>query len=168
MSQILQPASRLAAAKHSHTTHVSLTVHYPHHPFYGQTVTVVRRSVSFGPHQVQVALSSGYQLVIPDWMLDEERCRGMDVVAYPIVALSALTALRSLLDAQSPTSSALGPVVSEASSSGGAHESTTPGSLSVGDSKHAGTSRDSAGSLPRATQPHAARSRERNNQGGKR
>ncbi len=61
--------------------HVSLTVHYPHHPFYGQTVTVVRRPVSFGPHHVQVALSSGYQLVIPDWMLDEERCRGMDVVA---------------------------------------------------------------------------------------
>jgi hypothetical protein len=50
--------SHLAVAKHSHTAHVSLTVHYPHHPFYGQTVTVVRRSVSFGPHQVQVALSS--------------------------------------------------------------------------------------------------------------
>ena len=153
-------------AKHSHTTHVSLTVHYPHHPFYGQTVTVVRRSVSFGPHQVQVALTSGYQLVIPDWMLDEERCRGMDVVAHPTVALSALTALRSLLDAQSPASSAPGPVVSEASSSGGAHESTTPGSLSVGAPQHAGASGDSADTLPGVTQPHAACSRTRNNQGG--
>jgi len=155
-------------AKHSHTAHVLLTVHYPHHPFYGQTVTVVRRSVSFGPHQVQVALSSGYQLVIPDWMMDEERCRGMDVVAHPTVALPALLTIRSLLYAQPPTSSAIGPVASEASSSGGAHESTTPGNLSVGDSKHAGASGDSAGALPRATQPHAARSRERNNRGGKR
>ena len=127
---------------------------------------MVRRSVSFGPHQVQVALTSGYQLVIPDWMLDEERCRGMDVVAHPTVALSALTALRSLLDAQSPASSAPGPVASEASSSGGAHESTTPGSVSVGDSKHAGASGDSAGALPGATQPHAACSRKRNNRGG--
>jgi hypothetical protein len=109
---------------------------------------VVRRSVSFGPHQVQVALSSGYQLVIPDWMMDEERCRGMDVVAHPTVALPALMVLRSLLDAQSPASSAPGPVVSEASSSGGAHESTTPGSLSVGDSQHAGASGTSADSLP--------------------
>jgi hypothetical protein len=106
--------------------------------------------------------------VIPDWMLDEERCREMDVVAHPIVALSALTALRSLLDAQSPTSSAPGPVASEASSSGGAHESTTPGSVSVEDSKHAGASGNSEGTLPGATQPHAARSRERNNQGGER
>jgi hypothetical protein len=127
---------------------------------------VVRKSVSFGPHQVQVALTSGYQLVIPDWMLDEERCRGMDVVAHPTVALSALTALRSLLDAQSPASSAPGPVASEASSSGGAHESTTPGSLSVGVPQHAGASGGSADTLPGVTQPHAACSRTWNNQGG--
>ena len=159
---------RSGAAKHSHTTHVLLTVHYPHHPFYGQTVTVVRRSVSFGPHQVKVALSSGYQLVIPDWMLDEERCGGMDVVAHPIVALPALLTLRSLLDAQSPASSAPGPVASEASSSGGAHESTTPGSLSVGDSQHARASGASARALPGATQPTTTCSRERNNRGEER
>jgi len=129
---------------------------------------VVRRSVSFGPHQVQVALSSGYQLVIPNWMLDEERCRGMDVVAHPTVALPALLMLCSLLDAQSPASSAPDPVVSEASSSGGAHESTTPGNLSVGTPQHAGASGDSAGTLSGATQPHAARSREQNNRGGER
>ena len=161
-----QRGLRRGDAKHSHTTHVSLTVHYAHHPFYGQTVTVVRRSVSFGPHQVQVALSSGYQLVIPDWMMDEERCRGMDVVAHPTVALPALMVLRSLLDAQSPASSAPGPVVSEASSSGGAHESTTPGNLSVGDPQHAGASGDSADTLPGVAQPHAACSSKRNNQGG--
>ncbi len=168
MCRIQQRASLRAAAKHSHTTHVLLTVHYPHHPLHGQTVTVVRRSVSFGPHQVQVALSSGYQLVIPDWMLDEERCQGMEVVAHPTVALSALLALRSLLDVQPPASSRLGQVVSEASSPGGAHESTAPKSLSVGDSQHAGASGDSAGRLPGTAQPNTARSRERNNRGGER
>jgi hypothetical protein len=80
-------------------------------------------------------------------MLDEERCREMDVVAHPIVALPALLTLRSLLDAQSPASSAPGPVVSEASLSGGAHESTTPGNLSVGTPQHAGASGDSAGTM---------------------
>jgi hypothetical protein len=155
--------------KHSHTTHVSLTIHYPHHPFYGQTVTVVRRSVSFGPHQVQVALSSGYQLVIPEWMLDEERCQGMEIVAHPTVALSALMALRSLLDAQPPLFSFnSGRVVSEASSLGGAHESTTPGNLSVGDPQHAEASGGSADTVPGVTQPLAACSRKRNDRGGKR
>ncbi len=139
MCRVQRRGLRQVSAKHSHTTHVLFIVHYPHHPLHGQTVTVVRRSVSFGPHQVQVALSNGYQLVIPEWMLDEERCQGMKVVEHPTVALSALLALRSLIDAQPRASSGLGPVVSEASSPGGAHESTTPGSLSVGDSRHAGT-----------------------------
>ena len=115
MSEVRQRLWHRASAKHSHTTHVLLTVHYPHHPLYGQTVTVVRRSVSFGPHQVQVALSSSYQLVIPEWMLDEERCRGMEIVAHPTVALPALLALRSLVDAQPHASSARSPVASEAS-----------------------------------------------------
>ena len=166
MYGIRQRGLLLGAAKHSHTTHVLLTIHYLHHPLHGQTVTLVRRSVSFGPHQVQVALSSGYQLVIPGWMLDEERCQGMEIVAHPTVALSALLALRSLLDVQSPASSGPGPVVSETSSPGGVHEPTTPGSLSVGDPQHAGTSGYCAGTLPGVALPHAARSRKRNNRGG--
>ena len=141
-------------------------VHYPHHPLHGQAVTVVRRSGPFGPQHVQVALSSGYQLVIPEWMLDEERCQGMEIAKHPVVAMSALLALRALLDVQPPASSGIGQVLSEASSPGGAtHESTTPRSLSVGDPQNTGTSRDSAGTLPGAAQPHAARSRKRNNRG---
>jgi hypothetical protein len=168
MRTVQQPGLHPASAKHSHTTHVSLTVHYPHHPLYGQTVTVVRRSVSFGSHQLQVALSSGYQLVIPEWMLDEEHCRGMETAKQPAITLSALLALRSLLDAQPSISSCSGPVASEASSPGGVLEPTTPGSLSMGDPRHAGASRDSSDTLPGTAQPHAARSRERNNRGGKR
>ena len=51
---------------------------------------------------VQVALPNGDQLVVPEWMLDEERCQGMEITMQPVVALSALQALRVLLDAQIP------------------------------------------------------------------
>jgi hypothetical protein len=127
----------------------------------------VKRSGPLGPHHVQVVLSSGYQLVIPEWMLDEERCQGMEIVEHHIVALSALLALRSLLDVQPPVSSGLGPVVSEASSPGGATcESTTPGSLSVGDLQHAEVSGDNRSTLSGTAQSYAARDRKRNNRGG--
>jgi hypothetical protein len=58
--------------------------------------------------------------------------KGVEIVAHPTVALSALLALRFLIDAQPPARSGLGPVVSEAFLPGGAHESTTPRSLSMG------------------------------------
>jgi hypothetical protein len=61
---------------------------------------MVGRCSSFGQHQVQVVLPSGDQLVVPEWMLDEDLCRGMEIVARPTPALSALVALRSLLDPQ--------------------------------------------------------------------
>ncbi len=89
-------------------------------------------------------------------------------VARTTVALPALLALRSLLDAQPPVSSGLGSVVSEASSPGGAHESTTPKSLSMGDPQHAGAAGDSLGALPGTAQSHAARSHKRNNRGKER
>ena len=89
---------------------------------------MVRRCSSFGQHQVQVVLPSGDQLVVPEWMLDEELCRGMEIVARPTPALSALVALRSLLDPQPLISAHTGSVASEASSPGGASsEPTTPG-----------------------------------------
>lgn len=155
-----------ASAKHSHNTHVSLTIHYPHHPLFGNTVTVVRRCRSFGLHQVQVILPSGYQLLIPDWMLDEEHCRGMKIVERPTVAVPALLALRSLLQVQALFSTRIGTVRSKASSPGGADfEPNTPGTLNVGDSQQAGSSGASAGAVPGVAKPHAARGRERNQKG---
>ena len=166
------PVSRMASdshiAKHSHTTHVSLTIHYPHHPCFGQTVTVVRRCRSFRLDQVQVVLPSGDQFVIPDWMFDEERCRGMEIVRVPSMALAALLELRSLLDSQPRISSGAGAVVSEASSLGGARESTASRNLSAGDPQQPGTSRGSADALPGITQSHAARSHNRKNRGEER
>jgi hypothetical protein len=93
----------LLSAKHSHTTHVlnTATIHYAHHPHYGATVTRIRKcSSSFGLHQVQVALACGIQILIPEWMLDEDRCRGMEIVEHPTLAITALFALRELVDAQ--------------------------------------------------------------------
>ena len=158
----------LLSAKHSHATHVSLTIHYPHHPCFGQTATVVRRCRSFGLDQVQVVLPSGVQLVIPDWIFDEEHCRGMEIVRVPSIALAALLKLRSLLDSQPRISSGAGAVVSEASSLGGARESTASRNLSVGDPQQPGTSRGSADALPGIAQSHAARSHNRKNRGEER
>jgi hypothetical protein len=101
-------------------------------------------------------------------MLDEERCRGMKIVKKPTVAPSALLALRSFLDLQPHISSGTDPITSEASSSGGARESTASRNLSVGDPQQPETSRSSADALPGIAQSHAARSHNRNNRGEER
>ena len=65
---ILQRAWHRASAKHPHTTHVlsTATIHYRHHPHFGVTVTMVRKCSYLGPHQVQVALPSGVQILVPE------------------------------------------------------------------------------------------------------
>ena len=75
------------------------------------------------------------QILIPEWMLDEDRCRGMQVVERPTLAVAALLSLRELIDAQSRASTPANAVASEASSLGGASdEPVPPGSSSLGDS----------------------------------
>jgi hypothetical protein len=92
----------------------------------------------------------------------------MEVVKQPIVAISALLALRSLLDLQPVISSGADTVISEASSTGGAREPTTPGSISMGDPQQAGPSRGSANPLPGVAQSHVVLGRKRKNRGGER
>jgi len=101
-------------------------------------------------------------------MFDEERCRGMEIFREPSVALAALLELRSLLDSQPLISSGAGAVVSEASSPGGARESTAPRSLIVGDPQSPGASRGYADALPGIAQSNAVRGRKSNNRGGER
>jgi hypothetical protein len=123
----------------------------------------MRKCSSFGLHQVQVALPSGMQILIPEWMLDEDRCRGMEIVERPSLAITALFALRELVDAQQWTPAQTSRVASEASSPGGAiDDPTTPGSSALGDSPHTGVAADHATSLPRVAGSHAASSREHN------
>jgi hypothetical protein len=84
----------LLSAKHPHNTHVLCTamIHYRHHPHFGVTVTMVRKCSHLGPHRVQVALPSGGQILIPEWMLDEDSCRGMEIVDCPALSITALLA----------------------------------------------------------------------------
>jgi hypothetical protein len=103
------------------------------------------------------------QILIPEWMLDEDRCRGMDIVERPSLTITALFALRDLVDAQRWTPAPTSSVASEASSPGGAiDESTTPGSSALGDSPHTGVAAGHATTLPRVIESLAAGSREHN------
>jgi hypothetical protein len=141
MYEVRQRWWHRASAKHSHTAHVlsTATIHYRHHPHFGATVTMVRKCSHLGPHQVQVALPSGVQILIPEWMLDEDLCRGMEIVEHPTLAITALFALRDLVDARQWTPAPTSTVASDASSPGGASdEPTPPGSSSLGDSPHTG------------------------------
>jgi len=150
MPECLLHWSPLVFAKHPHTTHVlsTATIHYAHHPHYGLTVRKVRKCSPFGPHQVQVALPSGMQILIPEWMLDENRCHGMGIVERPTLAITALFALRDLVDAQQWTPAQTSAVASEASSPGGAiDEPATPGSSALGDSPHTGVAAGHATAL---------------------
>ena len=121
---------------------------------------MVRKCSHLGPHQVQVALPSGVQILIPEWMLDEDRCHGMGIVERPTLAITALFALRELIDAQPCTPTPKNTVASEASSPGGAFdEPTTPGSFALGDPTHTGVAAGHATVLPRVTKSPAAGSR---------
>ena len=75
------------------------------------------------------------KILIPEWMLDEDHCRGMHIVERPILAGAALLSLRELIDAQPRASKPSNTVASEAFSPGGASdEPVPPGNPSLGDS----------------------------------
>ena len=119
----------------------------------------MRKCSSFGLHQVQVALPSGMQILIPEWMLDEDHCHGMEIVERPALAITALFALRELVDAQQWTPAPTSTVASEASSPGGAIDEP-PGSSALGDSPNTGVAADHAAALLRVTKSLAAGSGE--------
>ena len=79
---------------------ITATIHYLHHPHFRVTVTRRRKCSFFGMHQVQVALPCGMQILIPEWMLDEDRCHGMEIVERPTLSITALFLMRELVDAQ--------------------------------------------------------------------
>jgi hypothetical protein len=124
---------------------------------------MVRKCSHLGPHQVQVALPRGVQILIPEWMLDEDLCRGMEIVECPALSIAALLSLRYLIDAQPRTPEPSGTITSEASSPGGvSDEPAPPGSSSLGDSPQTGVAADHATALPRVIESLAAGSREHN------
>jgi len=110
---------------------------------------MVRKCSHLGPNHVQVALPGGGQLLVPEWMLDEDLGRGMEVVERPTLAITALLSLRDLIDAQPRTPEPSGTIASEESSPGGASdEPAPPGSSSLGDSTHTAAATGHATVLP--------------------
>jgi hypothetical protein len=90
------PAMRVASGFCEALTHCPC---FPHDPL--SASSAVRsgcddRSESFfflsaSATRFSCFFSSGDQLVVPEWMLDEEHCRGMPIVEQPLIALSALS-----------------------------------------------------------------------------
>jgi hypothetical protein len=152
MSECLQLSLPWDAEKQQHTAHISTSarIYYPHHPHFGETVQLIRTTSTFGPDQVQVLLPNGNQLVVPLWMLNQERCGSMQIVAQSVIAVDALFALRDLLRSQQR-------LAEEKLSSSG---KCLPGGGSIEAKQTRGTlqekyssevSRDHAPALPRAT-----------------
>jgi hypothetical protein len=65
-----------------------------------------------------VALPSGVQILIPEWMLDEDLCCGMEIVECPALSITALLSLRDLIDAQPRPPEPSDTIASEAIPSG--------------------------------------------------
>jgi len=82
-----------------HTTHLSsiFQVCYPYHPFFGQTVKLVRRIRRQTSDSVIIELPDGLEIAIPFWMLDPLACNEVKDADAPSVSTNALLALDELL-----------------------------------------------------------------------
>src|SRR5262245_19060495 len=71
---------------------------YSHHPFFGQTVEIVRWLRRQPSESLVVKLPDGIQIAIAAWMLDPLACRQLYDAPAPRLSVDALLALRDLLD----------------------------------------------------------------------
>ena len=100
------PASNSCVAKlggtHQHSAHegATVTIHYRHHPFYGEQGTFIRRLRRYTSDQVVIQLRDEVQVAIPSWMLDPVACQHLSDEPRPRLAIPALRELRHLLDSQ--------------------------------------------------------------------
>src|SRR5215831_1747130 len=94
---------RTSAGRYLHTAHHSSIVRicYHHHPFFGQTVEIVRWLRRQTAESLVVKLSDGLELVIPAWMLDPVACSHVQDAFMPRLTVEALFILCYLLDRQS-------------------------------------------------------------------
>jgi len=131
-------------------------------------VQVIRTTSAFGPNQAVLLLPNGSRLVVPLWMLDEERCKAMQIMTQPIVAVEALLALRNLLQSQRvPVEEGL--PISDKPLPGGVSIEAEQTRSSLRRKNNSETSRSRPAALPRVTKPDVS-SRDRrkpNNRRGK-
>ena len=91
-----------ASGTYLHTAHHSSIVRicYHHHPFFGQTVEIIRWLRHQTSESLVIKLQDGLQLAIPSWMLDPLACNHMSDAPAPRLNVEALLTLRDLLDHQ--------------------------------------------------------------------
>ena len=87
---------------HQHTAHegATVTIHYRHHPFYGEHGTFIRRLRRYTSDQVIIELRDEVQVALPSWMLDPVVCEQFCDEPQPRLAIAALLELRHLIDSQ--------------------------------------------------------------------
>ncbi len=76
-----------------------VTIWYRWHPFYGQTVRMLRARNKDGDQCIRCELPDGTTATIPAWMTDAETCAQMSA-GEPSIGLAALAELRSFLDSR--------------------------------------------------------------------
>lgn len=116
------------AGAYLHTAHpASITeIYYPHHPFFGQTVEILRWLRRQTSDSVVIKLPDGLQIAIPAWMLDPLACRQVRQAPKPHLSVDALVALRDLLEQHLllPTTSLAIPGASQLKGDRDAHQSS--------------------------------------------
>src|SRR5262249_27548754 len=121
--------SQSCAGTYLHTTHHSsiIRICYHHHPFFGQTVEIIRWLRRQHSESLVVKLQDGLELAIPAWMLDPLACSQVYDAPVPRLTVEALLALRDLLDRQSllPAALAATPCVSPPEGARDAQESSS-------------------------------------------
>jgi hypothetical protein len=70
-----------------------VTIYYPFHPCYQQTLTVIRVAKAY----IIVKLTDGAQRGIPTWMTDQEVCKKITISPYPYCSHKSLMKLKEVL-----------------------------------------------------------------------
>ena len=88
--------------RYLHTAHHSSIVRicYHHHPFFGQTVEIVRWLRRQTAESLVVKLPDSLELTIPTWILDPVTYSHVQDAPTPRLTVEALFTLRHLLDRQ--------------------------------------------------------------------
>lgn len=86
--------------KHTAAVSLSVTIHYPWHPLYGQTLPVRRQQVASGAERfIHVLLPDDTWCLVPGWMTSRERCAQLALSEQAEASVAALRELgRTLIE----------------------------------------------------------------------
>lgn len=111
----------MSSRRHTTQEHpFEVVIQYPHHPRAGERVIVFRRVIHGAREHFVIEESDGCRVLLPAWMT-ESHAASLPTVEVPQLSLDSLRELRSLIDAQSISSSPS----SETTQTGGGDDGTT-------------------------------------------